>query len=408
MTLLRSPRSKDWLTIWTILLLISGQGFRYLLGLPIYAVVAALTVVGLTLAFQPTWRTLRPPLLIGCFVVLAAMTFIWSGTRGVTALAVAVLLVTTYIAFVTVRGHSSGQFMVLLYRGLQASLFLGLLFEFVVATIVRRPIHPLANDIARLAADHGTEAKVWWSQNLLFEGGPIQGFVGNRNPFAALALLAGIMAFVMVLEHRVRRFDAIGTLVAAVAVARPDAFCDRHGCAAVCDRAFAFGIRHSQGASSAQAPVLFATLAVTAVAGVLTIKYRQEIFDLLDRSPDATHRADIWEQVVHYAIQRPEGMGLRRLLAGVGRALQVHTRVDGHRRRARPQRVSRRVAPDRTHWHGAVPRDHGVAIRRHVATRGARLARRQLHSRCVVPPRGSARDSRASRSHGRSSRAGGT
>ena len=309
MKILRSPRGKDWLTIWTIVLLISGQGFRYLLGLPIYAVVAALTVVGLTLAFQPTWRTLKPPLLIGCFVVLAAMSFIWSGTRAVTALAVAVLIITTYIAFVTVRGHSSGHFMVLLYRGLQASLFLGLLFEFVVATIVRRPIHPLANDVARLAADHGTEAKVWWSQNLLFEGGPIQGFVGNRNPFAAIALLAGIMAFVMVLEHRVRRFDAIGTLVAAVAVLvlTRSATVTVALVYVIALSLSAFAIRRAP--VSLKRPLSFATLAVTAVAGVLTIKYRQEIFDLLDRSPDATHRADIWEQVVHYAIQRPEGWG---------------------------------------------------------------------------------------------------
>ena len=135
-------------------------------------------------------------MLIGLFVALAAVSFAWSATRAVTALAVVVLLVTTYVALVTVRGHASGRFMVLLYRGLQASLAIGLLFELIVSVVIRHPIEPLGNDIARIADDHGTADKIWWSQNLLFEGGPIQGFVGNRNPFGAIALLAGIMAFV--------------------------------------------------------------------------------------------------------------------------------------------------------------------------------------------------------------------
>ena len=250
----RSNRSRDWITIWTVVLLISGQGFRYLLGLPIYGIVTALTIAAVAFVLRPTWRGLKPPLLIGCFVALAAMTFLWSSTRLVTALAVVALVLTTFLAFVTVRSHPSGHYMVLLYRGLQMSLALGLAFELVVSTIVRRPIHPLANDITRLAGEHGITAKVWWSENLLFEGGPVQGFVGNRNPFGALALLAGIMAFVMVLEHRVRRADAIVTLVAAVAALGVDEVCDRDGCAAVRSGVVARSLRHSQVARGAQAP----------------------------------------------------------------------------------------------------------------------------------------------------------
>jgi O-antigen ligase len=292
-----------------MLLLVSGQGFRYLLGLPIYSVVAALTVVAVAISFRPSWRMLKPPLLIGSFVALAALTFLWSSTRAVTALAVVVLVITTYVAFVTVRGHTSGHFMVLLYRGLQASLVLGIVFELAVAVIVRRPIHPLASDITNLANDHGQAAEVWWSENNLFSGGPIQGFVGNRNPFGAIALLAGIMAFAMLLERRVSRVESIGTLVLAVGVhllTRSATVTVALLYVVVLSLA-AFAIRRSPQAL--KRPISFTTLSLTAVAGVLTIKYRQEIFDLLDRSPDATHRADIWLQVVQYAQQRPEGWG---------------------------------------------------------------------------------------------------
>lgn len=306
---LNSGRSRDLLTIWTVLLLVSGQGFRYLLGLPIYGVLAAATVVILVVAFRPTWQTLRPPLLIGSFVGLAALTFFWSGTRAVTALAVAVLVVTTAIAFITARGTKSGHYMVLLYRGLQVSLAIGIVFELIVAVIIRHPIHPLVGDITRIANNHGQEAEVWWSLNQLFEGGPIQGFVGNRNPFGAIALLAGIMAVAMLLERRVRRSDAVVTLVAAVAVHLLTRSATVTvallyvlvlSCAAV-------GIRRAP--VRWKRPISFTTLALTAAAGVLTIKYRDLIFDLLDRSPDATHRADIWVQVIHYAQERPEGWG---------------------------------------------------------------------------------------------------
>ena len=306
---LTSARSRDLLTVWTVVLLISGQGFRYLLGLPIYAIVVVATIVVLTLAFRPTWRMLRPPLLIGSFVTLAAASFLWSATRAVTALAVVVLIATTYIAFVTVRGHGSGRFMVLLYRGLQASLFLGLAFELFVSVVIRHPIHPLANDIARLATDRGTEAEVWWSQNLLFEGGPIQGFVGNRNPFGALALLAGIMALVMLLDRRVRRADAVGTLVGAVAVhaLTRSATVSVALLYVIVLTLAALAIRRAP--ARLKRPISFSTLALTAVAGVLTIKYRDLIFDLLERSPDATHRADIWVAVINTAQERPEGWG---------------------------------------------------------------------------------------------------
>ena len=306
---LTTVRAREWITIWTVLLLISGQGFRYLMGLYLYSALVVLTIAAIALAFRPTWRTVKPPLLIGSFVALAAVSFAWSGTRAVTALAVVVLVATTFITFVTVRGHASWRFMVLLYRGLQASLFLGLAFELAISIFARRPVHPLVSDIHRLAAAHGRPTEVWWSQNLLFEGGPIQGFVGNRNPFGAIALLAGIMAFVLLLERRVRRADAAVTLAAAVAVhlLTRSATVSVALLYVIVLTGAAFAIRSAP--TRLKRPISFTTLALTAIAGVLTIKFRQEIFDLLDRSPDATHRADIWNAVAQAAQQRPEGWG---------------------------------------------------------------------------------------------------
>ena len=291
------------------MLLVCGQGFRYLCGVAGYSILAIATVVLLVFAFRPTWTKLKPPLLIGSFVGLTALTMAWSATRAVTVLAVVALIITSAIALMTARGTTSGHYMVLLYRGLQASLALGLVFELFVALVIRRPIHPVVSDFSKVAQEHADHAAIWWSQNLLFDGGPIQGFVGNRNPYGAIALLAGIMAFVMLLERRVRRRDAIATLAAALVVhlLTRSATVTVALLYVVLLALSAFAIRRAPMAW--KRPISFATLALTAVGGVLTIKYRDMIFDLLDRSPDATHRADIWLQVVHYAQQRPEGWG---------------------------------------------------------------------------------------------------
>lgn len=306
---LTSERTRDYLTVWTVVLLISGQGFRHLLGIPAYAVLCVVTVAAVVVAFRAPLRTLRLPLLLSAFVGLAALTILWSGTRLVTAAAVAVLLVTTYLAVVMMRRASAAEFMVLLYRGFQISLYGGILFELIVAVAIRHPIAPLFGYPQRVADVTARFDPKMWSDNNLFHGGPIQGFVGNRNPFASIALFTAILAFVLLLERCVRRVDAIVTLAAALAV-----YLLTQSATVTVSAIYITGLVLAAFAIRAvplpaKRVLSFATLAVTAIAGVLTIKYRSFIFGLLDRSAEATHRTDIWNQVIHVAWQRPEGWG---------------------------------------------------------------------------------------------------
>jgi O-antigen ligase len=304
-----SPRARDYLTVWTIVLLMSGQGFRHLLGLPAYTVVGALTVIAVAVMFIASGKKPRVPLLIWAFVGLAAISALWSATRGVTIAAVAILIATTFLAVATVRSASTARFMTLLYRGLQISVFLGLLFEIVVATVVRGPVYPLFGDLARIAGIDETDATITWSENRLFEGGPIQGFVGNRNPFGALALLAAIVAVVLLLEKRIRRTDGMVTLAAAIAVHVLTMSATATVAAMYIGVLTLAAIMIRSVPETIKRTVSFGVLACTAVAGVLTLKFREEIFAMFDRGSDATHRIDIWNQVILFAEQRPEGWG---------------------------------------------------------------------------------------------------
>ncbi|SEI91861.1 O-antigen ligase family protein [Demequina mangrovi] len=305
----RSQRARAWVTVWAVVLLFCGQGFRYLLGIPLYSVLCALTVVAVAISFRRFLSELRPPLLVSTFVALAALSVLWSATPGITVLAVAVLAATTFVAVLIARGTSRGQFMAFLYRGLQVSLFGGLLFELFVAVVIREDLPPLATDLSSIAKVDGAGEPITWSRDNLFVGGPIQGFVGNRNPFAAIALFTAVVAVILLLERRIRVVDGSITLAAAIAVHLLTSSATVTVAAVYLTGLTVAALMIRRARPSMKRRLSFAVLAATAVVAVLTLKFREEIFALVDRGPDATHRTAIWDQVVQFAWDRPEGWG---------------------------------------------------------------------------------------------------
>ncbi|WNM27920.1 O-antigen ligase family protein [Demequina capsici] len=307
---LSSRGVRDGLTVWIIVLLTSGQGFRYLGGLPLYTVVCVLTIAAIALSFRPTWASVRLPLPLGAFVGLAAASVLWSATRAVTSLAVIVMIATTFVGVVTVRGTGNRRFMVLLYRGFQISLLLGIALELWAAIVVRGPVYPPMHDLTSLTHDKNVSGDtITWSDGLLFHGGPIQGWVGNRNPFGLVALLTAITGVIVLLERLVGRVDVVATLIAAGAV-----HLLTMSATVTVTALYLFGItlaafwirRAPPGGKKAISRVV---LALSAIAAVLTIKYRDEIFGLVDRGSDLTNRTEIWKQVIQAAELRPEGWG---------------------------------------------------------------------------------------------------
>ncbi len=305
-----SDAVRDGLTVWVIVLLTSGQGFRYLFGIPLYAVVCFATIAAVWVSFRPTLAMVRLPLPLGAFVSLAGLTVLWSSTRWVSLLAVVVMLATTFLAAVTVRSAGNRRFMVLLYRGFQISLLLGIALELVAAFIVRGPLYPPMTDLTSLTDGKNVVGDdLTWSDGLLLDGGPIQGWVGNRNPFGMIALLAALTGVVVLLEGLVRRADAALTLVAAAGVhlLTMSATVTVAALYLAGLTLAAFWIRRVR--PGGKKLLSRAVLTLTAVAGVLTVKYRDVIFGMFDRGVDLTNRTAIWREVVAVAEQRPEGWG---------------------------------------------------------------------------------------------------
>ncbi|WP_084037913.1 O-antigen ligase family protein [Demequina sp. NBRC 110053] len=306
---LASERGQAAVGVWLVVLLVSGQGFRYLMGLPAFAALAAATIAAVVVSYRPSWRELRPPLLVGAFVGLAALSVLWSSTRLVTLVAAVLLATITVVAIITARGATATEFMFRLFRGLQLSLAIGIVFELFIAVLFLGTVSPAVNDLVALGGDAGGVKFVAWSEGRLFEGGPIQGFVGNRNPFGAIAITLAIVTFVLMLERRIGRVEGWITLCAAgfVHLFTQSATVTA---AAVYLVALTLGALAIRRVSFRWKRVLsFAILAVSAVGAILTIRFSEGIFRILGRDSDLTSRTEIWEDVLEYALMRPEGWG---------------------------------------------------------------------------------------------------
>jgi len=144
----------------------------------------------------------------------------------------------------------------------------------------------------------------------LFDGGRIQGLLGNANFTAAWALIGVITFALEIAIKKERRWLSVTSLVASLSM---------------------IAIAQSAGVIFASAAVLVSALvsllaegkdkptrhryyrvawALAGVATFLVLVFRRPVFEFLGKSPDMTHRSDIWRKVLSLISQRPlEGWG---------------------------------------------------------------------------------------------------
>ncbi|WP_084101102.1 O-antigen ligase [Demequina sp. NBRC 110051] len=306
---LTSARGQDAIAVWSIVFLMSGQGFRYLLGMALYGVLALVTVAAVVIAFRPSAARMKLSVVVLAFVALTAVSAIWSATPTVTVLASIVTIATTYCAIVTVQQFGTSRFLELLYRGLQWSLLLGIGFELYVTAYVHHAVRPLVGDLDAMAGLDESSSPFLWSENNLIDGGPIQGFVGNRNPFAAIALLTAILALILYLERRVSRRNAFITLAASAAVLLLTQSATVAVMGLVVAVLFGCAVVVRAADTHARAKLSMYVLGVASLAGWFALRYKDLVLSMLDRDSDLTNRTEIWSRVIDIASERVEGWG---------------------------------------------------------------------------------------------------
>lgn len=299
---------KKVLAVCTFILLFSGQGFRNLLGLWGYGALSACLIILLLLAFHKNWKIKKTPFLLTCFISLTTLSILWSGYRLESAIAAIILIATTLIGILLASSFPWKKLIVLMGYSLQIVVASSLLFEAIVAFIIRQPILPIFMEFASFAEVDKT-AGLFWSENHLLQGGPIQGFMGNRNLLGFVALLLIVISIITALEKLNKAWVSAIWVTVGLTV---------------------HGLTTSATISLALIAVLFILIGALTirrvpekykrltswsfVAGclglaIIAIKNQAFLFNLFDREPNLTNRTAIWEAVANLALQRPEGWG---------------------------------------------------------------------------------------------------
>jgi hypothetical protein len=242
-----------------------------------------------------------PFTLIG-FVVLAVVSIIWSDYRDGTLVGIAALLTTTTFAVFLATVLDLETMVRALGVALRWILGLSFVFEFVVAAFIRHPVLPFFTDYSKLDK---IPPAFYWSRDLLFHGGQLQGIQGNSNLFALAALLALIVFAVQWISRTASRvwlgFWAI-VAVAALALTRSSTVLIALAAVVLVAGFFAL-VRATSGGRRG---LVYGGGAVVALGiAAVGIFANGPILQLLGKSSELTNRIPIWNTVLGLANQRP-------------------------------------------------------------------------------------------------------
>lgn len=283
--------------------LAAGDVWRYLLS---WWGWGAIVLIFVTLAVVELVRSRvdvrRLPILLLATLALMTLSIAWSAYPGASALGVAATLATTVFAVFLATCFSWAELVDALARALRIVLVLSLLFELVVAVFVRGPVLPLWVDHSGL--DEIPKA-FYWSRDLLFDGGRIQGIVGNANILAMAALLSLIAEIARRVAGRGSGLGFVTWVVLAAGVLAltrsSTVFVAAAVVAVVCLAAW-FARR---GSGPRRVATAIGLLALTAGSAVAAVIFRGPLLELLGKSADLTNRLDIWAIVADLAGRRP-------------------------------------------------------------------------------------------------------
>ncbi|ROS53043.1 O-antigen ligase [Frigoribacterium sp. PhB24] len=257
-------------------------------------VVAAVVLV---VRHPPRVRTL--PRLLALFLGFAVASIAWSQYPAGSAVGIVTTLMTSVGALAITVVAPWPAIVAALGRALRIHVVASLLFEVVVGLFVRQPVCPVYLDCT------GQPAAFFWSRDVLFEGGRIQGLQGNSNILAIIALLALIVTAVEAADRSITRGSAVvglATALLALALTR-SATVVVVAVAVALVLSLVLATRRREPGH--RAPV-FGVAAVVVAAGVAVAALaRGPLLALLGKSGDLTGRTDIWSAVYDLGVQHP-------------------------------------------------------------------------------------------------------
>jgi len=285
--------------------LLGANGVRYVVGLPVYFVLAFVVVVASSIVFArlrpPRFRWYRLPAPIYWFLVLAALSIFWSAYRLETVAGVAAQIATSFVAVVLAFVLTWHELLRTLASAMRWVLGLSLAFELWVALFVREPVTAWWVE----QPEDKPLNILYWSRDLLFEGGPIQGIFGNSVLLGFAALIGLILFAIQLRAGLVRAFLGWSWVVIAIALLLLTRSATVWvALVAVCI-ALGFALLARRIAQDRRMPLYGLVAGLTVAVGLAVFFARDAIFGLLGKSADLTGRTETWAKVWELIEQRP-------------------------------------------------------------------------------------------------------
>ena len=282
--------------------LLAGDAWRYSISWYGFGAIAiALTIVAVVLLarHRGSWSIGTLPIPLLAFLALATVSVAWSFYPGPTALGLLATWMTVVAAVAAAVVFSWDELLGALGAALRIILGLSIVFELVVSLVVRHPVLPFWVEYP----DGKIPLMLLWSRNWLFDGGPIQGIVGNSSLLAFAALLGLIVFGVQLASKRVGRLNGWFWMLLAVAITALTRSATIYVALAVL--AFVLLAVWLLRRVRRRGLVYAGMAAVVAVGAASVVVFGERLLLLVGKSPDLTGRLGIWQNVIDLAAQRP-------------------------------------------------------------------------------------------------------
>ncbi|MGA0568899.1 O-antigen ligase family protein [Rathayibacter sp. KR2-224] len=303
------PTGQGWLVAFagfSFFTLFAGEFWRNSISWLGWGIVAGLCLV-VSVVFlvraHPCVPIRKWPKTLLLFLLLCIVSIAWSAYRTESAVAAVAQLATATAGAFFALCLSWQQILRALGAAFRWIIGLSLVFELIVSVFVRHHILPFFTTY-KYPSGKLPDA-FYWSRDLLFHGGKIQGIVGNSDILGMITLFALIVFGIQLADRVVNRTAGIVWFVLAALT-----FLLTRSSTVIVALAFvvlvllfvwwARSVRQSK-----RVPVYVTATAVVVVGvGSLTL-FWGTVTKLLGKTSDLTGRTDIWEKVIHLAQERP-------------------------------------------------------------------------------------------------------
>lgn len=285
---------------------IAGDFWRDALGWYVFGALVVLCFAGsivLLVHNRARFSVGRLPYPLLAFMGLAVLSIAWSDYR-LSTLGGALTLVLTAACGVSIAVVLAwAELLRVLGWVFRAILTLSFVFEFIVSAFIRHPVFPVW--VASTDQDHPAKL-LYWSRNLLFSGGKIQGILGNSSLLAMAALLALLVFSIQVASRTVSAVWGLFWVAVAVATIAITRSATIFVALAVIAIVLAAALLIRRAETPRARTVTYGGIALVAAAGVVAaVLLRVHLLAALGKSADFTGRIGIWEAVTNLAVQRP-------------------------------------------------------------------------------------------------------